>query len=167
MLERIFRKYLLCTKDCINITKASQLGDKFPLRCQFYLLCSSSRLSLTCDTMWGNRQRTTSILHQFYFPAQEEVQLGGGTLTYTPPLSLSWRPPTTLEIELPQGATWRLNTRLQQAPQGPIVHSSRSGNPCYCNLWPVILPRDNLFCVDPKWTFCCYVVKFMLQGLIQ
>lgn len=164
MLERIFGKYLLYTEECINITKASPLSDKFPLRCHFYLLCSYSRLSVACDKTRGNRQRTTSILHQFYFPAREGATAGGwgvdmgGTLTYTPPLSLSWSPPTILEIELPQGATWRLNTRLQQAPQGPIVHSSLSGKPCYCNLWPVILPRDNLFCVDPKWTFCGYVV---------
>lgn len=88
----------------------------------------------------------------------------GGTLTYTPPLSPSWGPPTTPEIELPQGATWRLTALLQQAPQGPFVHSSLSGNPCHCNLQPITFPRDSLICVDPEWTLCGCVVKFTLQG---
>lgn len=91
----------------------------------------------------------------------------GGTLTYTPPLSPSWGPPITLEIELPQGGTWRLNALLQQAPQGPIVHSSLSGNPCHCNLQPITLPRDGLICVDPEWTLYGCVAKFTPQGLIQ
>lgn len=43
----------------------------------------------------------------------------GGTVTYTPPLSSSWGPPTTPEIELPQGATWRLNALLPKGPSGP------------------------------------------------
>lgn len=91
----------------------------------------------------------------------------GGTLTYTPPLSPSWGPPTTPEIELPQGATWRLNALLQQAPQGPVVHLSLSGNPCHCNLQPITFPRDSLICVHPEWTLCGCVVKFTLRGLVQ
>lgn len=145
-----------------------------PPRCHFYLSPSSSRLSQTRDTKYSHpakvKKQKKNLKHQspILFPSSGRwYSRRGGTVTYTPPLSPSWGPPTTPEIELPQGGTWRLNALLQQAPQGPIVHSSLSGSPCHCNLQPIIFPRDSLICVDPEWTLCGCVAKFTSQGLVQ
>lgn len=70
-------------------------------------------------------------------------------------------------MELPRGGTRRLNALFQQAPRGPIVYSSLSGNPCHCNLQPITFPRDSLICVDPERTSCGRVAKYTLQGLVQ
>lgn len=136
----------------------------FPPRYHFYLAHCSSRLSETCNTQKillpskeREREQEKNQNHQslILFPSSGRwYSRRGGTVTYTPPLSPSWGPPTTPEIELPQGATWRLNALLLQTPQGPIVHSSLSGNPCHCNLQPITFPRDSLICVDPEWTSC-------------
>lgn len=56
-------------------------------------------------------------------------------------------------MELPQGSTCRLNALFQQAPRGPIVHSSLSGIPCHCNLQPITFSWDSLICVDAEWSY--------------
>lgn len=93
-----------------------------------------------------------SVSNSIFQPV-EVVQPEGRTVTYTPSLMPSCVPPTTHEMELPQGSTWRLNALFQQAPRGPIVHSSLSGIPCHCNLHPITFSRDSFICVDPEWTY--------------
>jgi hypothetical protein len=71
-----------------------------------------------------------TISHQFYFPGPGRwYSRRGCTMTYTPPLSPSWEPPATPEIESPRGGGPGWHGYL-------IPHAVTRPVCTFCRTWP-------------------------------